>query len=226
MKITIFGATGRVGQRVLMEALYRKHSVTAVERNPSKLTQLPDNVTKKVGDIKNVKDVISMCQDQDVVINTTRSATSDPEETRLMTETLMEGVAKTNARLIISGGAASLVVPGKDGKLVIDDPNYLPQSAKKVAKSSMEQYKVCLAEDRVKWTYVSPSANLFQGERTGKFELGSNQLIIDELGNSSISMEDLAMAIIDEVENQQFFQRRFTVGYKHSSDISSSSHVA
>ena len=94
-----------------------------------------------------------------------------------------------------------------------DDPRYLPVAARDVAQASMDQYKLCVAEKRVDWTYMSPPASIFPGTRTGSYRLGTDVLLIDAHGDAKISMEDFAMAILDEVEQPTHHRARITAAY-------------
>jgi putative NADH-flavin reductase len=125
----------------------------------------------------------------------------------------MDGLAQTGARLLVVGGAATLTVPNTGGKTVIEDSHFLPVSARHIGKASADQFEVCRAETRVDWAYLSPPAQLAPGERTGEYRLGTNELLLDDEGNSTISMEDLAVVIVDEAERPRHHRTRFTAGY-------------
>jgi putative NADH-flavin reductase len=213
MRITVFGAAGKVGRRVLDEALLRGHEVTAVIRNPAYMNDLPAIAIARVGDAANTEDVITISSDQDVVINATRSATSDEQEVTHTTRALMDGLARTGARLLVIGGAASLTVPGTGGRTVIDDPRFLHPAARPVGQASLIQFHACLAETRVDWAYLSPPAQLVHGERTGHYRLGRDELLLDKDGDSRISIEDLAVVLLDEAENPRHHRMRFTAAY-------------
>jgi len=213
VRITVFGAAGKVGRRVVSESLLRGHEVTAVVRDPSRLDELPAGVNVLAGDAENVDDVVAFSYGQDVVINATRSATSDEGQVVRTTTTLMDGLSRTGVRLLIVGGAASLTVPGTDGRAVIDDPRFLSPSARRIGQASLAQYRVCLAETRVDWAYLSPPASLVTGERTGHYRLGSDELLLDCDSNSRISVEDLAVVLLDEAETPRHHQTRFTAAY-------------
>jgi putative NADH-flavin reductase len=213
MRIVVFGATGNMGRRVIAEALYRGHEVTGVARNSEGLNKLPASVDAQIGNAKNIDDVIKLSTGQDVVINSMRPSPGSESEIEQTTKTLMDGLAITGVRLLVSGGAANLIVPGTHGKKVIEDPRYLPVAARDVAQASMQQYNIYLSETRVDWTYFSPAANLVPGKRTGIFRLGTNELIVDREGASTISMEDLAVAIVDEAQHAEHHQTRITAGY-------------
>ncbi len=213
MRITVFGAAGNVGSRVVAEALSRGHEVTAVVRDPARFHELPAAANARAGDAGNIEDVAEVSTGQDVVISATRPASGSESEIVATTKALMDGLARTGVRLLVVGGAASLLVPGTGGTTVIDDPNFLPASARDVAKASLDQYEVCRAEARVDWAYLCPPAQLAPGERTGNYRLGTNELLLDAEGNSTISMEDLAIVLLDEAEQPKHHRTRFTAAY-------------
>ena len=213
MKITVLGATGNAGSRVVAEALSRGHEVTAVVRNSAVTRNLPTDIKIVTGDAGNVEDVTEFSAGQDVVISAIRPASGQETDVISTTRSLMDGLAKTGVRLLVVGGAATLTVPGTDGKTVIEDSNYLPVSARHIGKASADQFEVCLAETRVDWAYLSPAAQFAPGERTGNYRLGEDELLIDSEGISKISMEDAAVVLLDEAERSRHHQTRFTVAY-------------
>jgi putative NADH-flavin reductase len=213
MKITVFGARGRVGRRIVAEALSRGHEVTAVVRDASQLSDLPAAAQGRVADAGNPLQVATVSTGQDVVVNATRPAAGDEGSVAATTKGLLEGLSRSGARLLVVGGAATLVVPGSGGKTVLQDPRYLPIRARHVAEASARQLQVCLAAPRVDWAYLSPAAQLAAGERTGRYRVGGNELLVDGEGNSRISIEDLAVALIDEAERPRHHRERFTVAY-------------
>ena len=213
MKITVLGATGNAGSRVVAEALSRGHEVTAVVRNSTVTNNLPPGIKILTGDAGNVEDVTEVSAGQDVVISAIRPAPGHDSDVIPTTRALMDGLAKTGVRLLVVGGAATLTVPGTDGKTVIEDSNYLPVSARHIGKASADQFEVCLAETRVDWVYLSPAAQFAPGERTGNYRLGTSELLIDAEGISKISMEDAAVVLLDEAERPRHHRTRFTVAY-------------
>ncbi|MFI7316107.1 NAD(P)-dependent oxidoreductase [Streptomyces venezuelae] len=216
MRITVFGAAGNAGSRVVTEALARGHEVTAVVRSPSRYPDLHPNATHRTGDAQNPDDVSALSTGQDVVVNATRPAPGREREHPAITTSLLSGLAATpgDIRLIVIGGAGSLTVPGTEGRLAIDDPRYVPAAWRHIAEASNAQYEALhTADTRVPWTYISPSALFEPGTRTGKYRLGKDELLVDAEGNSSISMEDLAVALLNEAESPAHHRARFTVGY-------------
>ena len=211
MEISIFGATGNVGRRVVAESLARGHDVTAVSRRPKRPDVLPADVKFRSADIDNVDDVISLSNGHDLVINATRPG--NPEEAAHATRSFMSGLAETGVRTLIVGGAASLRVPGTNGITVLDDPRYLSPAYRHVGETSLAQFRACIDERRVDWAYLSPPATLFAGKRTGDYRLGTDELLLDADGNSRISMEDLAVVLLDEAEHPRHQRMRFTASY-------------
>ena len=210
MRITVFGAAGSVGSRVVAEALSRGHKVTAVVRDPARFHDVPAGADIRAGDATNVKDVVSLSAGQDVVIGATRPAPGNERELAAAAKALLAGLAQTGARLLVVGGAGSLTVSG--GGAVIDDPNF-PADWRDIALACNDQLEVCRAETRVDWAYLSPAALLAPGERTGAYRLGADELLVDAKGNSKISMEDLAVVLLDEAERPKHHRTRFTAAY-------------
>lgn len=213
MRITIFGAAGKVGSRVVSEALLRGHEVTAVVRNPARFDELPPAAIPRAGDAAKRNDVARLGAGQHVVVNATRPVTGDACDAAGTQRALMDGLAHTGTRLLIVGGAASLEVPGTNGRLVIDDPKFLSPGARAIGQASFDQFNACRQEARLDWAYLSPPATLVPGERTGKYRLGRDQLVLDSQGESRLSMEDLAVVLLDEAEHPKHRQTRFTAAY-------------
>jgi len=213
MRITVLGSTGNSGRRVVAEALSRGHEVTAVVRNSAGSNDLPATAKALVGDVGIVEDVVKVSAGQDVVISAIRPTPGQESDAISTTRSLMDGLAQTGVRLLVVGGAATLTVPGTGGKAVIEDPNYLPISARHIGKASADQFEVCLAETRVDWAYLSPAAQFAPGERTGNYRLGTDELLVDAEGISKISMEDFAVVLLDEVELPRHHRTRFTAAY-------------
>ena len=213
MRIAVLGARGNVGRRVVAEALARGHDVTAVVRDAAQLGDIPADAEARVADAASASDVASVSAGQDVVICATRPQRGHEADIERTTRGMLEGVRATPARLLIVGGAATLTVPGSEGKTVLEDARYLPVPARPVAEASARQYEVCRAEARVDWAYLSPSADLSPGERTGNYRVGRDELLLDRHGDSRISMEDLAVAALDEAERPRHHRERFTVAY-------------
>lgn len=212
MRITVFGAAGNVGSRVVAEALSRGHEVTAVVRDPARFHELPAGVHARAGDAGRTEDVAELSAGQDVVISATRPAPGSERELVATTRALLAGLAPTSVRLLVVGGAAGLTVPGTGGATVMDDPEF-PADWREIALACNAQLEVCRAETVVDCAYLSPAALLEPGERTGAYRLGADELLVDAEGNSTISMEDLAVALLDEAEQPKHHRTRFTAAY-------------
>lgn len=212
MRIMVFGAGGNVGRRVVAEALGRGHEVTAVLRNPARTAALPAAVVIRSGNAANAGDVAELSVGQDLVISATRPAPGNERDLVATAEALLEGLKLTGVRLLLVGGAGSLVAPDT-GRTIVDDPRYVSPAWREIAVACCDQFAVCHAETHADWTYLSPPALLQPGERTGRYRIGDNKLVVDAEGTSLISMEDLAVALLDEAEEPKHRRARFTVAY-------------
>ncbi|MEN0037627.1 MAG: NAD(P)-dependent oxidoreductase [Cellvibrio sp.] len=203
MKVALIGASGFIGQHILAEATNRKHQVTALVRDTSKVAAHPQ-VTSKALDVHNAAQVTAALVGHDAAIISLHHNGLDLQA--LINAVKASGVP----RLIVVGGAGSLeVAPGVQ---VVDTPEF-PAEWKPIALAAREFLNLLRAEKVLDWTYLSPSAFIEPGERTGKFRLGKDQLLVNEQGESRISNQDFAIALIDELETPTHSQQRFTVGY-------------
>lgn len=210
MKILLYGATGSIGSRILNEALQRGHSVTAVVRNLSKL-EAKKGLTIIQGDILNTDDVAKNAKGNDIVLCSYSPGTGSVALFMESALSLINGLKKSGIkRMIIVGGAGSLYVNGTTQ--LIDTPEF-PEAWKAPANEHCEVLKVFLNEKELDWSYASPAALIEPGERTGKFRWGTDNLVVDASGNSKISMEDFAIALLDEAEHSKHIRKRFTVAY-------------
>lgn len=213
MKIVLIGATGYVGAAILKEALDRGHDVTAVARDPEKLTSHP-NLHPRRADIYQEGEVSRLLAGQDAVISAFNPGWSNPDIYNQQvkgTRAIINGVKQAGVRrLLFVGGAGSLEV--KPGVQALDLPEF-PKEYKQGALATRETLAHLRQETGLEWSYLSPSADLFPGSRTGQFRLGSDQLLKDAKGASRISVQDYAMAMIDELEKPAHVRSRFTVGY-------------
>ncbi len=201
MKIAIVGGTGNIGTRLTKEALSRGHSVTAISRHPEKAHN-DAKVTAKKGDVTDPKALAPLLSGHDVVISAVRF--SESPAVNIIDATKTASVP----RLLVVGGAASL--RGADGKLVFET---LPEAWRGEAGAGVAFLDKLKSETALDWSFLSPSALIGPGERTGNFRLGLDQLLTDADGKSHISYEDYAIAMIDEVEKPKHARKRFTVGY-------------
>lgn len=213
MKIALIGATGFVGSAILKEALDRGHEVAAIVRNPGKLTPHAKLHMKK-GDVYNEDEVVRLVTGHDAVISAFNPGWSNPDIYNQQVKgarSIINGVKKAGVkRLLFVGGAGSLEV--KPRVQSVDLPEF-PSEYKQGALATREALNMLRNEPTLDWSFLSPSADLFPGQRTGQFRLGTDQLLANAQGESRISVEDYAKAMIDEVEKPTHIRRRFTVGY-------------
>lgn len=213
MKLTIFGARGDVGSRVVSEALSRGHEVTGIVRDPSQTHSLPTGAKARVADVSDPDKVADLMEGQDAAISALRPPDGYEQLLVPLTQSVLQASGSTSTRAIIVGGAASLTLPDGTGHTVLTAPGFLPEDVVPIARACQAQYEACAKEDRADWTYLCPPALLTPGERTGHYRTGSDSLVVDSAGNSAISMEDLAVALVDEAEAPQHSRARFTVAY-------------
>ena len=213
MKIALIGATGFVGAAILQEALNRGHEVTAVVRNPERL-QAHSKLHPQKGNVYNEDEVARLVAGHNAVISAFNPGWSNPDiynEQVKGTRAIINGVKKAGiTRLLFVGGAGSLEV--RPGVQSVDLPGF-PAEYKQGALATREALNMLRQETDLEWSFLSPSADLFPGQRTGTFRLGTDQLLKDANGDSRISVQDYAMAMIDEVEKPNHIRQRFTVGY-------------
>ncbi len=207
MRIIIFGAAGSVGSRTAAEALSRGHEVTAVVRGSNR--EVPQGVTVRIGDAADPADVASLAQGHDAAVGAVRAPAGSEHLQVTATESLLKGTTAARVRLLVVGGAATLRVPDS-GKTVLEDSRYIADAWRAVAEASAAQHRLCIEATEADWTYLSPPAVLEPGERTGTYRLGGDELLVDVGGASQIATEDLAVAIVDELERPGHRRARFT----------------
>ncbi len=213
MKIIILGARGDVGSRVVAEARSRGHEVTAVVRKEAQIKTLPPSVIACVADVLNTDEVVELIAGHDLAISAIRPPVGQEDTLVSLTRSMLDAAARSHLRVLVVGGAASLKMPDKSGATVLTAPGFLPETVVPIARACQAQYELCAAETRVDWSYLCPPVMLIPGERTGRYRLGSDVLLVDPNGDSGISMEDFAVALIDEAEKPQHEMARFTVAY-------------
>lgn len=209
MNVVVYGATGKAGSRIVEELVRREHTVVAVSRKAESVTW-PERVTAKDDDISDVAKIQGIIAGSDAVVSAYGPPADDPEQVVGATARLTAAVkANGGPRLIVVGGAASLfVAPG----VTLYDSGHLPDLWKGIAKAHIDVLEA-IRKSEIDWTYFSPAAFFEPGVRTGKFRLGKDDLIADAKGESRVSMEDYAIALVDELERPQHRGERFTIGY-------------
>lgn len=206
MKIAVAGASGMVGSRIIAEAVSRGHQVIAVfRRTPPDFPHPAVSVVR--GDVTDTGHMSAVFRGVDVVVGATRPAPGTEDTVAATVTALLDAAAGT--RVLIVGGAGPLRSPS--GGLVIDDPAFVPPAWRTIASASTSQLRACEAHSG-DWVYLSPPAMLEPGARTGVYRRGTTTILTAEDGSSGISAEDLAVAIVDELENPGR-DRHFTVAY-------------
>jgi putative NADH-flavin reductase len=209
MKVALIGGTGQSGRRILTELLDRGHSVTAMVRDPAKL-QAHAGFTAVQGDVNDEESIVAASRGADALVS---AYGPGPEHAELLvpaTEHLLAAAKASGVpRFIYVGGAGALeVAPG----VTLIGSGHVPAEWLPIAQAHADALEVVRKSD-VNWTSVAPSAYFEAGERTGKFRLAKDSLIMDENQQSRISFEDLAIALVDELESPKHERQRFTVGY-------------
>jgi len=212
MNIALIGATGFIGSAVLHEALARGHRVTALVTRPEKV-QPHERVTALAADVMDVQKLTSQLAGFDAVISSfSGHAQADVFDYFVAgTRNIITAAKEARApRLLVVGGAGSLeVAPGVQ---LIDTPDF-PAQYKAAAEGARTALGLLRKESSLNWTLMSPSAMIAPGERTGIFRTSDDQLLIGADGSSRISVQDFALALIDELETPAHERARFTVGY-------------
>ena len=216
--VVLIGATGFVGTALLNELLSRGHKVTAISRNASKVTIKNENLNVVEIDSTDPAQLAKVAEGKDAIVSAYNPGWANPhiyEDTLKYYPKILEGAKKSGVpRLLIVGGAGTLFVkPG----LRLMDTGSLPEAWLPGVKSLGEFYlNTLMNENDIDWVFLSPAANLGNlkpGVRTAKFRVGKDDLLVDEKGDSFISVEDYAVAMIDELETPKHHKERFTVAY-------------
>jgi uncharacterized protein len=203
MKIALVGATGNVGTRLISELTRRGHHVTAIARHPETL-QGQAAVSPVSGDVQNENALAAVLARHDAVIHSVTFLSTNAS--KIITATKRAKVP----RLLVVGGAGSLEV--SPGLTLVNSPDF-PAEYKPETLAGVEFLNVLRQEKELDWTFLSPSYLFSPGDRTGKFRLGKDQLLVAADGQSRISTEDFAIALVDELEQPKHPRQRFTVGY-------------
>lgn len=214
-KVVLIGASGFVGSALLKEALNRELEVTAVVRHPEKIKIENENLRVKKADVSSLEEVAEVCEGADAVISAFNPGWNNPniyKETIEVYLTIIDGVKKADVRrFLMVGGAGSLfIAPG----VRLMDSGEVPENLLPGVKALGDFYLNFLRKEKeVDWVFFSPAADMRPGVRSGRYRLGKDDMIVDAVGNSHISVEDYAAAMIDELEYPKHHQERFTIGY-------------
>lgn len=212
--IAVLGATGMVGSRVIDEAGARGHRVLALSRKPASHDPNVTPVAVDANDPHALREALAGSAAHgavpDAVVVTVRTFPADQEFLVGATRTVLDTAARHGIRVLVVGGAGALRCPGDRDLLVADNPTYVPAEYRPVAVAGVAQLRACRARAGADWVYLSPPALLEPGERTGRYWRGTDTLLTAADGRSWISAEDLAVAVVDELENPGR-ERHFTV---------------
>ncbi|MFJ5623264.1 NAD(P)-dependent oxidoreductase [Peribacillus loiseleuriae] len=207
MKIGVIGATGKAGSRIAKEALERNHEVTAIVRDAAKLQVEGVAILEK-----NIFDLTTDdVKGFDVVVNAFGAPFGEEHLHVDAGDVLIEALkGAPNTKLFVVGGAGSLFVDPDKQVRVIDTPDF-PDMFKPTASNQGKNLEILQGTDSITWTFLSPSALFAVGKRTGTYQAGKDHLLVNSKGNSYVSYEDYAVAVLDELENPKHVNERFTV---------------
>lgn len=211
IRLIVLGARGDVGRRIVNEALSRGHDVTAVLRRANQAGGLPPNVKTLVADVSDTAHIAALMANHDMAISAVRPPDGDEDRLASLTGSVLDAAATARVPVLVVGGAAILKLPGNARATVLTAPDYLPAAAVPIAEACAAQFARCAAETEADWSYLCPPANLSPGTRTGCYRVGTDTLLTDTSGESRISMEDFAVAAIDEAEVRRHHLSQFTV---------------
>ncbi len=214
-RITMFGATGKVGRCILVEALDRGHEVTAVVRRPETATGFDPRAHLSAGNVTDSEDVAAAVAGVDAVVLAVGGG--EPSLWRSAAQTVTETLAtlpQPRPRIVHLGGGATLTLP--DGTRILDQPRF-PEQYRASAQGqadALDWYRSHAQQSGVTWTYVSPPPVKFApGERRGVYRTGLDQPVATEGGDATLSYADMAVVIVDEIEHPNFLDTRFTAAY-------------
>ena len=209
MNVVLYGATGKSGVVILKELVDRGHTVVAATRKPEKVAKL-SHVSTVQDDLTDVAVTKRVIEGAEAVVSAIGPPPDNTDALLAPSELLVKAIEQAGGpRLLVVGGAGSLfVAPG----VTLHHSGYLPEAYMAISESHGKLLEY-LKQSSIDWTYFSPAGFFEPGERTGTFRLGKDDLIADATGKSSISFEDYAIALVDELEKPQNHKARFTIGY-------------
>jgi putative NADH-flavin reductase len=212
LNIALIGATGRVGSRVRDEALRRGHAVTALSVEPQRITE-HGRLKVVQADAYREDEVARAAAGHDAVVSAFSPPLSHPDFYNVAVagnRSILAGVRRSGVkRMLLVGGASSL--KNEQDILVLDMPTF-PEPWKASARAGLESFRALAAADDLEWTVISPALSLVSGARTGRYQTGGDHLLYNGEGKSIMSFEDLAVAIVDEIETPKHIRQRFAVG--------------
>lgn len=210
MKVALYGATGKAGSRILKELLGRGHQITAIVRDPGKIPEPAPGVVVRQDDLSDPKKIATAVNGAEAVISAYAPPQENPDALVAVTQRQIDALSQgSQARLVVVGGAGGLnVAPG----VTLVDSGYLPAAVLPIATAHTKALQV-LRASAIDWTYFAPAAYFEPGTRTGQFRLGKDELIANAQQESRVSMEDYAIALVDELEVPRHRRQRFSIGY-------------
>jgi hypothetical protein len=209
VNITVIGATGMVGTRLVTEASARGHRVTAAARHPGSFPP-GEAIVPLALDARDPEQLAVALHGADGALLAVRPALGQERSLAPLTTDVLDAAARAGTRLVVIGGAGPLRSPSEPDRLVAEDPAYVPPAWRVFAVASTDQLRACERHADAAWSYLSPPALLEPGRRTGTYERGTTTLLVGTDGTSRITAEDLAVAALDELERPGT-DRHFTV---------------
>lgn len=214
-KVAVIGATGFVGKPLVNELTNRGYEVEAIVRDASKVQQ-DDKVTAKSVDVNNVDELAEALKGSDAVINAFNAGWTNPnlyDDFLNGSVNIEKAVEKAGVkRFITVGGAGSLYI---DGNQLVDGPDF-PADIKPGATAARDYLNKIKENSTLDWTFFSPAIEMHQGTagvRTGKYRTALENPVFDENGRSVLSVEDVAVVLVDELEQNNHIRERFTAAY-------------
>jgi uncharacterized protein len=211
MRLVIFGASGLLGTRLVSEALGRGHELTAAARDVGRIDDRGGQVATAAADVTDPGSVAAVAGGHDAAL----SAVTQHDRPEMLVDAargLLAGLSAAGVhRLVVAGGAGSLLVAS--GQRLMDTEGFHEEWKPEAIATAAALDVFRQADTDVEWSYVSPGALLAPGERTGHYRLGGDELLVDEQGKSAISMEDFAIAMLDEAEDAKHPRQRFTAAH-------------
>lgn len=211
MKILVIGAHGDAGSRILTEALSRGHTVTGASRSQLSGTSTTSRSRWVALDVTDTEQVARAAHGHDLLVGATRPAPGREDDIVAMTHSLAAGAASAGKRLLVVGGAAPLRVPGTTHR-VLDDTTWVPVGIRPIAGASNRQLAVLREHPDTDWIYLAPAAIFAPGKRSGRYRTSDGELVIAADSTSALSMEDYAIAVIDEAEQPGPTRRVLAIG--------------
>ena len=216
MKVALIGASGFVGKAILNELVSRGNEVIAIARDVTKIENSNALVTKVTADVLDTEKLAAALSGADAVVSAFNAGWTNPNlynDTITGAEAIQAAVKASGVkRYIFIGGAGTLQI---DGHQLVDGPQF-PAEYKPGASAVRDYFNTLKKETELDWLFFSPAIEMHQGitiGRTGKYRLGKTSPVFNEEGRSILSVEDLAIVIVDELENNAHHQEQFTAAY-------------